>query len=223
MGQVGTSEATMAEIPKFENASDQARAYQRDEALTALEDAKAFNKGKGKTLFGMLAMLALALAAFAWYLVQDQPNPYGELGKQVNGLRGQFFDGYWTCALPGKRLGEIKNDQDLRTELDTRAVAKERYAQHLSNKCRPQVAELIVRLRALLPPEEARKNIQSMIDGLIKVDGGSAQFAEYLTGLEGPYAAEAGAPAMSGLVRGWYEFRKAHAALNQLVRDKLER
>jgi hypothetical protein len=212
----------MADTPNIENSSDQAR-YQREEALSALEDAKAFNKGNGKTLFGMLGMLALALAAFAWYLVQDQPNPYGELGKQVNGLRGQFFDGYWTCALPGKRLVEIKNDQDLRTELDTRAVAKERYAQHLSNKCGTQVSELIVRLRALLPPDDARKNIQEMIEGLIKVDKGSKQFAEYLAGLEGPYASEAGAPAMSELVRGWYEFRKGHAALNQLVREKLER
>lgn len=212
----------MADTPKLEHLSDQARA-QRDDALAALEDAKAFNKGKGKLLFGMLGLLSLALAAFGWYLVQDQPNPYGELGKQVNGLRGQYFDGFWTCALPGKRLTELKNDQDLRAELDTRAAAKERYGQHLSNKCRPLARELIVRLRALLPPEEARKSLQGMVDGLIKIDEGSGQFAEYLQGLEGAYAAEAGAPAMSGLVRGWYEFRKAHAALNQLVRDKLQR
>src|SRR5215510_6056189 len=114
----------------------------------ALEDAKAFNKGKGPLLFAMLGMLGLAVLGFGWYLVQDQPNPYGELGKQVNGLRGQYFDGFWTCALPGKRLVELKNDQDLRTELDARAAAKERYGQHLANKCNPEVRELIVRLRA---------------------------------------------------------------------------
>jgi hypothetical protein len=205
----------MAETPKFENLDLSDRA--------ALEDAKAFNKGKGKLLSGMLGMLALALAAFAWYLVQDQPNPYGELGKQVNGLRGQYFDGFWTCALPGKRLVELKNDQELRDELNTRAAARERYAQHLSNKCRPQTQELIVRLRALLPPDEAKKSVQEMIAGLTKIDEGAGQFAQYLQGLEGPYVAEAGEPAMSGLVRGWYDFRKAHAALNQLVREKLQR
>lgn len=212
----------MAETPNYENTSDPAR-LQREEALSALEDAKAFNKGKGRLLFAMLGLLSLAVAAFAWYLVQDQPNPYGELGKQVNGLRGQYFDGFWTCALPGKRLVELKNDQDLRTELDARAAAKERYGQHLANKCNPEVRELIVRLRALIPPEDARKNVQAMIDGLVKIEEGSRKFAEYLQGLEGAYAPESAAPAMSGLVRGWYEFRKAHAALNQLVRDKLQR
>jgi hypothetical protein len=205
----------MAETPKFENLDLSDRA--------ALEDAKAFNKGKGKLLVAMLGMLALSLAAFAWYLVQDQPNPYGELGKQVNGLRGQYFDGFWTCALPGKRLVELKNDKDLRAEIDTRAEARERYAQHLSNKCRPQARELIVRLRALLPPDEAKKSLKEMVDGLIKIDEGAGQFAQYLQDLEGPYEAESGGPAMLGLVRGWYDFRKAHAALNQLVRDKLQR
>jgi hypothetical protein len=78
----------------------------------ALEDAKAFNKGKGRLLFVMIALLLLSVAAFGWYLVQDQPNPYGELGKQVNGLRGQYFDGFWTCALPGKQLAALKNDGD---------------------------------------------------------------------------------------------------------------
>lgn len=205
----------MAETPKFESFDLSDRG--------ASEDAKAFNKGKGKLLFSMLGMLALAVAAFGWYLVQDQPNPYAELGKQVNGLRGQYFDGFWTCALPGKRLAELKNDKDLRTELHARAEAGARYGQHLSSKCRPHSRELVVRLRALLPPEEARASVQAMVDGLKKIDEGAAQFAEYLQGAEGPYAEAAGEPAMSGLVRGWYDFRKAHAALNQLVRDKLGR
>lgn len=189
----------------------------------ALEDAKAFNKGKGRLLFVMIAFVLLAMATFAWYLIQDQPNPYGELGKQVNGLRGQYFDAFWTCALPGKQLGALKNDGDLREEIHQRAVSAERYAQHLSNKCRPETSELITRLRALMPPDEARPLLQQMIEGLIKMDGGTRAFAEYLQGVQGPYSAEEAEPNLSGLVRGWYEFRKAHAALNQLVRTKLNR
>jgi hypothetical protein len=189
----------------------------------ALEDAKAFNKGKGRLLFVMIAFVLLAVAGFAWYLVQDQPNPYGELGKQVNGLRGQYFDAFWTCALPGKQLAALKNDGELRAEIHLRAESAERYAQHLSNKCRPETSELITRLRALMPPDEARPLLQQMIEGLIKMDTGTRAFADYLQGLQGPYAAEEGEPALSGLVRGWYEFRKAHAELNQLVRTKLNR
>lgn len=189
----------------------------------AIEDAKAFNKGKGRLLFVMIAFVLLAVAGFAWYLVQDQPNPYGEMGKQVNGLRGQYFDGFWTCALPGKQLAALKNDGELRAEIHLRAQSAERYAQHLSNKCRPETSALITRLRALMPPDEARPLLQQMMEGLIKMDTGTRAFADYLQGLQGPYVAVEGEAALSGLVRGWYEFRKAHAELNQLVRTKLNR
>jgi hypothetical protein len=204
----------MADTPQFgaRDISDRA----------ALEDAKAFNKGKGPLLSAMLGMLALALLGFGWYLVQDQPNPYGELGKQINGLRGQYFDGFWTCALPGKQLGELKNDGDLRAELHTRGEALGRYGAHLSGKCRNEARELTVRLSALLPPDDARPLVTQMVEALRKMDDGTRSYAEYLQSAEA-YQSEAAEPAMLGLVRGWYEFRKAHAALNQLIRDKLGR
>jgi hypothetical protein len=205
----------MADTPKFGERDLTDRA--------ALEDAKAFNKGKGPLLSAMLGMLALAVLGFGWYLVQDQPNPYGELGKQINGLRGQYFDGFWTCALPGKQLGELKNDGDLRAELHTRGEALGRYGQHLSGKCRNEARELSVRLSALLPPADARPLVTQMVDALRKMDEGTAAYADYLQNVDGAYQAEAAEPAMLGLVRGWYEFRKAHAALNQLIRDKLGR
>ena len=205
----------MGDTPEFDNVGLSDRG--------ALEDAKAFNKGKGRLLFAMLGLLLLAVLAFGWYLVQDQPNPYSELGKQVNGLRGQHFDGFWTCALPGKRLVELKSDADLRAELHTRAEAGARYADHLRSKCRPQTSELIVRLRALLPPQEAQPFVQQMLAALVKMDAGTRGYAEYVEQLEGPYEAEAAEPTQSELVRGWYEFRKAHAGLNQLVRDQLQR
>ena len=204
----------MADTPQFgaRDISDRA----------ALEDAKAFNKGKGPLLFAMLGMLALALLGFGWYLVQDQPNPYGELGKQINGLRGQYFDGFWTCALPGKQLGELKNDGDLRAELHTRGEALGRYGAHLSGKCRNEARELTVRLSALLPPDDARPLVTQMVEALRKMDDGTRSYADYLQSAEA-YQTEAAEKAMLGLVRGWYEFRKAHAALNQLIRDKLGR
>jgi hypothetical protein len=205
----------MAETPKYGERDVTDRA--------ALEDAKAFNKGKGPLLFTMLGLLALSLVGFGWYLVQDQPNPYGELGKQINGLRGQYFDGFWTCALPGKRLTELKNDGDLRAELHTRGEALARYGQHLSSKCRGEARELSVRLSALLPPDDARPLVTQMVDALHKMDEGTHAYADYLQSAEAPYKAELAEPAMVDLVRGWYEFRKAHAALNQLIRDKLGR
>src|SRR4051794_17397965 len=120
---------------------------------TALEDAKAFNKGKGRLLGAMMAMLLLALAGFGFYLLEDQPNPYGELGKQVNGFRSQYFDAFWGCALPGKSIAELKNDGDVRGELDVRAVAGARYGAHL-RKCAGSLRDLGANLHALLPPQD---------------------------------------------------------------------
>jgi hypothetical protein len=191
-------------------------------ADSALEDAKAFNRGKGRMLAAMLALLVTAIAGFAWYLVTDQPNPYGGLGKQINGLKTKYFDGYWICALPGKLVGEIKSDADLRAELDVRAVAGARYGAHLQ-KCSAPLRELSTNLRALLPPDDAAPLVKAMADGATKVSVGSDAFAGYLENLEGAYESAKGQPEADTLVRGWYEFRKAHADLNQLLKSRLGR
>jgi hypothetical protein len=191
-------------------------------ADTALEDAKAFNKGKGLLLAGMIAFLLLALSGFAWYLLNDQPNPYGELGKQVNGLRGQYFDAFWVCALPGKEISELKSDVDVREELDVRAAAGARYGAHL-RKCVAPLRDLSPRLRALLPPADAQVAVKAMADGGSKTSTGASDFAAYLENLEQGYDAVRGAKESETLVRGWYEFRKAHGELNTLIKSKLGR
>jgi hypothetical protein len=188
----------------------------------ALEDAKAFNKGKGKTLAAMIAIVVAAVGAFAWYVVQDQPNPYSGLGKQVNGLKTKYFDGFWICALPGKMVAEIKSDQDLRAELDSRAVAGARYGAHL-RKCAAPLRELSTNLRALLPPDEASALVKTMADAATKEGVGAESFAGYLENLEGAYSPENGASESAALVRAWYDFKKSHAELNQLIKAKLGR
>lgn len=190
---------------------------------TALEDAKAFNKGKGKLLFGMLTLMACAVGAFAWYLVQDQPNPYGELGRQVNGLRGAYFDQFWTCALPGTRPADLKSDADVREQLHQRATSGARYGTHLRNQCAGNLRELATRLRALLPPDDAAPKVQAMADAATKMDKGVSTYASHLESLEGGYSASNAESEQADLVRGWFEFRTAHAELNKLVKEKLGR
>jgi hypothetical protein len=188
----------------------------------ALEDAKAFNKGKGRMLAAMIAFVIAAVGGFAWYVVQDQPNPYSGLGKQVNGLKTKYFDGFWICALPTKMVAEIKSDQDLRGELESRAVAGARYGAHL-RKCAAPLRELSTGLRALLPPDEAKPLVTTMADAATKVGVGAESFAGHLENLEGAYEPVTGARESDALVRGWYEFKKSHADLNQLVKAKLGR
>jgi hypothetical protein len=188
----------------------------------ALEDAKAFNKGKGKMLAAMIAIVIAAVGGFAWYLLSEQPNPYSGLGKQVNGMKTKYFDGFLICALPGKLVGEIKSDTDLREELNVRAVAGARYGAHL-RKCAAPLRELSTNLRALLPPEDAAPLVKGMADGATKLDVGTEAFAGHLENLEGAYDAAQHANQADALVRGWYEFKKAHADLNKLLKSQLGR
>lgn len=206
----------MSDTPSFGSAG-------LGDAASAMEDAKAFNKGKGRLLAAMIAMLVAALGGFAFYLVQDQPNPYAELGKQVNGLRSGGFDQFWTCALPKTDPSDLKNNSDLVEELHSRGVAGARYASHLQNKCAPPLRELGARLRALLPPPDAEPILKRMADAVVKIDLGVNAYAGYLQALDGPYNRDTAAPELESLTRGWYEFRKAHSELNALVKSKLGR
>jgi hypothetical protein len=193
------------------------------DAATALEDAKAFNKGKGRLLAGMLALGVALLAVFAWYLVEDQPNPYSELGKQVNRLRTANFETYWSCALPGSRPGEIKSDTDLREQLHARGAKGARYATHLRDKCGTQLRDFAVQLRSLLPPEDAAPLVKRMADAVAKLEVGTRSYSTYLDELEGAYDRDAADLQMQDLVRGWYDFKAAHVELNKLVKAKLGR
>lgn len=190
---------------------------------TALDDAKAFNKGKGRTLAVMIAMLLVAVAALAWYLSQDQGDAYGEVGKQVNGLKSQYFDGFLVCALPGTRPSDLKNDADLRSQLHQRGRAGARYAAHLRDKCMAPLRELGTQLRALLPPAETAPPVKAMAEATAKISAGVDGFASHLDALPAAYDEAAAEPETDGIVRGWYEFKKAHAEFNQLVRTKLGR
>ncbi len=192
--------------------------------LTASDDeAKAFNKGKGRVLAAMIGSLIAAVAAFAWYLTQDQVEPYAELGKQINGLKTQYFDGFLVCALPGARLAELKNDAALREQFHGRGRAGARYGAHLRDRCAPPLRELATRLRALQPPAESAPLVSAMGAGATKMRVGVDGYAAHLDILTGAYDQAAAEPELEPLIRGWYEFRKAHADFNHLVREKLGR
>lgn len=190
----------------------------------AVEDNPDFNKGKGRTLAGMLLIAAVAIGAFVFYLISDQPNPYGELGKQINGLRGKHFDHFMVCALPGARMDLIKNDGDLRDALHERARAGgQRYAKRLREKCTPQLGELAPQLHALIPPEDADPVVKHMADSVEELRRATLSYSDYLVALEGPYDAEAAEDELEALARAWYDFRKTHAELNQQIRSALSR
>ena len=188
-----------------------------------LDETKALQKGKERMLAAMIAAALAAVAFFAWYVVQDQPNPYGELGKQLNGMRSAHFEKFWTCVLPNHRLDTLKNDRDVREALHTRAVAAGPYGKHLNDRCKPHLKDLGVNLRALLPPDDAAPSVKGMADAAATLQAGVDAYSLHLTSLTEGYEKEAGEGQMEQLVRGWYEFKKAHGEANKLIKSKLGR
>lgn len=185
-------------------------------------DARAFNKGKGRFLAVGALLCVVAAAAFVWFVLDEQPDPYRTLGKHVNGLKSRHFDAFWGCALPGKQLSEIKSDTDLRGEIEVRAVAGARYGADL-RACAASLAELSVNLKALLPPHDAQPFVRDMAEGARKMEVSVIAFSDYLDASEAEHEGANRARASDVLVRGWYEFRKAHADLNLLLRTHLGR
>lgn len=188
-----------------------------------LDETRAFQKGKGRMLAAMIFAVLAAVGAFGWYVVQDQPNQYGELGKQLNGLRSTHFDNFWTCVLPQHRMDTLKSDRDVREAIHTRAVASKPYGNHLKGKCRPHLKDFSVKLRALITPDDAAPSVKDMADAVVKLEAGVDAYSLHLTSLTEGYDKEIGESQMEQLVLGWYEFKKAHSSVNKLVKEKLGR
>lgn len=187
---------------------------------SVLDEAKGFRKGRGRMIAAMLAAALAAAGVLTWYLGQNQPDSHRELGKQVNGIRAQFFDGFMACVLPGKQLDQLKSDADLRIELHGRASAGPRYGTHLRERCASQVRELAVQLRGVATPAELAPHVQGMAAGVTKMSSGLDGYAAHVENLSAGYDEAAAEPELEPLVRGWYEFRKTHAELNQVLRGE---
>ena len=193
-------------------------------AASFANDEAALKRGRGGA-FGVLAVIFTLAAAGLWFLVGDGDDArvYGELGKQLNGLKRAQFDQFWGCALPGENLAEIKTNTELAAQLEGRAAERgQRYALHLRDGCVHQLREIEPALDGLIVPEDLKRGVNELKAATSKLRAGLGGLISYLDKPELRYDPAAAARYIDEITRGWFEFRKAHAELNKTLKSRLE-
>jgi hypothetical protein len=188
------------------------------------DDEAALKRSKGG-VFGALAVILVLAAAGLWFLMGrgDDARVYGELGKQLNGLKRSHFDMFWGCALPGANVSEIKTNTELASEVEGRARERgQNYALHLRDKCAGKLAEIEPTLDTLIVPDDLKPSVEGMKSATSKLRSGVSGLISYLDNPELHYDSAASSAYVDNITRGWFDFRKAHADLNKVLKTRLE-
>ena len=185
------------------------------------DEERAMKSGRGKMIaFGLVVILAVA-ALGAFLMTSGGTNEYGNIGRQINGMRTGNFDAFWMCALPRANLRNIQNNQQIRDEIHERArFSASQYAQLVRTSCMSNLNDHVQPLEQLMPSDDLRPGIDALRGSLRALIEAWTAYLAYLDGLDGAYDAES--PAATTLVgniaRAWFDYKVAHGQLNDLIR-----
>lgn len=185
----------------------------------SLEDEeRAMKSGRGRMLAAMAVAVLAAIGGMVWFIGSQQPNEYGQIGRQINGMRGEHFDAFWACALPREDIRDLRNDQQLRAAVAQRASAGRAYAQHVRNECMVHLDEHVSPLNALIVPDDLRASVDQLRAAIDAQRQAWSRFLDYLEHLEGGFVADDADEHLTAIARGWFDYKVAHGAINDVVR-----
>jgi hypothetical protein len=200
-------------------------AHDKAVPMVGLADAEgSMHKGRAGSLV-LMGALGLALLGGLVFLVggDDQARVYGEIGKQVNGLKRASFDQFWGCALHGANVADIKSNSELMAQVGGRAERSGRaYGLHVRDDCMKKLENVGPLLEALIVPQDLKSDVGALeqANGRLR-----SAFSDYVTYLDDPdleYDVEKAEPHLQQIARAWYDFVRAHGALNKAIRAKLK-
>ena len=189
---------------------------------TLEEDEKALKKGNTWVLV-VASLAALVVGAgILLLLAREDPNEqYRTIGQRVNGMKAQYFDGFWACALPNERLDNLGSDQDLRRAITERARARPAaYAQHVRQQCLAKLTEHQPKLTELIPPQDLIEPLAALTAALGGLKAAWDAYGEHLDRVE-TYDEAAAASLLTAIARGWYDYKRAHGDINNVIREHL--
>lgn len=186
------------------------------------DDEKALKKGNTAVLvIGIVAGLAVVAGLVVLLMNEEPTDQFRTIGQQVNGMKSEHFDGFWTCALPNERLDRLRSDQDLRQAITKRASpAPQRYAQHVRQQCLVKLNEHEAPLRSLIAPPDLQGQLSELTEALGSLRAGWGDYLDYLDRTE-TYDESAAAPRVSTIAKGWYDYKHAHSQINSTIRERL--
>lgn len=191
---------------------------------TLSEQEAEMRKGRGPMLAAMVGIVVIIVVGSFFLLREDDEKyAYGEIGKTINGIKLEYFDGFWGCALKGVNLRDIKSNDALVAQINMRASqASSTYARLLRQNCIDKFEEMQSKLEVLIPPEGVTREVKEMTQAASKLRSAWSAFVSYLDDPKTEYDDAVARPKIIEIARGWYEYKKAHTALNKAVKAKIE-
>lgn len=190
-----------------------------------LSDAEAaMHKGRG----GMIAAAVVAVLGVVGGVVflmggDDERRVYSELGKTINGVRSGAFDQFWACLLQGENLRDLKSNEDVVSKVERRAAgASARYAKQMRDECMPKLEGVEPKLSVLILPPDLKPAVAELTTAVGDLRSATSNFVSYLDQPELDYDEEESREKIQKMARGWYDFRKAHADANKVLKEHLE-
>jgi hypothetical protein len=184
-------------------------------------EEKAMRGGRGGLVAAGVVAVLIVVAAVVALVMGNDDSAYETLGRNVNGAKGELFDGFWHCTF-GRDI-DVRSNEDLMRELELRASrGGKRFGENVRERCLPKLTELEPRLDVLIPPDDMRPALNDLLQATRDLRGAWSDYLAYLDGLEGPYDEEEAHDRVVRIARGWFDFKNAHKALNDALREHLQ-
>jgi hypothetical protein len=183
---------------------------------------RAMRRGRGRMIAAMVVAAAAAIGALAFAMRDDDHESYRAFGRYANGLEAAHFDGFVGCALDGE--ARFRDDEALRSAFHRRASdGGAGYGTHLRTACLAELTALAEGLAELIPPAALEGELDRERDSVRELASGTSDYAARLEASDPPgaYDEAAAEVALDRMVRAWFSFRSAHAAINAFLRDAL--
>jgi hypothetical protein len=190
---------------------------------TLAEDEKAMGAGGGSgAMIGAIVICVLLAIGIGVFVMRgDGSSEYRNIGRQVNGMRQQHFDMFWSCALPREDIRDLGTNAQVQAAVLQRASSSPSAYSHIVRACMTNLTEQTPLLTQLIVPPDMNDAITQLRTALASLVSAWNAYLDYLEHLGGPYddADEQGTTLLTAVVRGWYDYRTAIGAVNDVVRS----
>ncbi len=102
----------------------------------AAEEA-AMKSGRWRMIVGMIVAVAAVIAGFVWFVAGDEKvAAASNYGRALNGAHQEHVEAFWSCALSGEQIKDLRTESELAAQLNGRAAGgRDRYATQLRERC----------------------------------------------------------------------------------------
>ncbi len=184
-------------------------------------EEKALKKGNWRMLAGMILAVLAAGAALAFFMAPDEREAYREFGKHVNGADEEHFDQFMGCVFQNVDLRNIHTNADFAAQIQRRSMqGTRRYGAYVRERCMPKLSGMQPKLDVLIPPEDFRAELRTLNEAIGTFRTSWSEFIAFLDTVTA-YDPDAANPGINKISRAWYDYRRAHGALNRKLRERL--